>query len=83
MLGPRGEEALEPLELVSVPCFKGARVVGVYFGWVCGLRVAAGVDSVAGGAGGEERLLGTVVVGGHGGIYGGLLFISWVKGRRP
>ena len=73
MLGSRGEKVLEPLPVTSIVRFEGARVV-VYFCVVCGLRVGVWVDGVAGSAGGEERLLGAVVVVG---CHGGLVLI-WV-----
>ena len=74
MLCSRGEEVLEPLAVTYI--------VGLeYFGGICGVRVGAGVVGVVGRAGGEERLLGAVVVVGHGGLYGWLVLIWRVKGR--
>jgi len=82
VLGSRGEEVLEQLEVVRVLRLEGAGVVGVCFGGVCGLAVVgAWVNGVVDGAGGEKRLLGAVVVGGHLGMYGGLVLICRMKWR--
>lgn len=61
MLGSGGEEVLEPLTVVGVERLEGAGVAGFCFSGVDGAPVGAGVDGV------KERL-GTIVVGGHGGL---------------